>query len=122
MRPGRGVALARGVKLAGVSAGILARNALYFCKVAAGAAVCDEQSDWHLLRERTGRGCAAARPRCLPTEEFAALTLACELWPCRREPCPLFSSGAAATHRRGARYAAAGATVVCVQHGQPVAY
>lgn len=58
--------------------------------------------------------CASAHPRCMPTEEFAALTLACEPWPCRREPCPLFSSGAAATRRRGARYAAAGATA-CVQ-------
>ena len=38
-----------------VPAGVLARGVLYFCKVAVGAAVCDEQSDWHLLRERTGK-------------------------------------------------------------------
>jgi hypothetical protein len=38
-----------------VRAGILARGALYFCKTVGGQAVCDEQSDWHLLRERSGR-------------------------------------------------------------------
>lgn len=34
--------------------GVLARGVLYYCKQPAGKALCEQQSDWHLLQERAG--------------------------------------------------------------------
>ena len=83
---------------------------------------CSTSAKWPWERrcatsKATGISSASARVRlCICALVLpGALTLPCERRPSRCEPGPLFSSGTAATRRRAARYAAAGATVCCVQ-------